>query len=90
MAAHFLPGRLYCGAHYVQVAGPELNLDPGCSDDEDGDDMRLLGSGSFDVDKEACEVVLEISESLDQALKNDPGGVRTADVEVDVELRKLR
>lgn len=70
--------------------GPELNLDPGCSDNEDGGDVGLLGSGSFDVDKEACEVVLEISESLDQALKKDPSSVRTADVEVDVEVRKLR
>ena len=69
----------------TKVAGPMVDLESGC---EEGDDDGLLGSGSFDVDKEACEVAFEISESLDQAMKKDPSSV--VDVAIDVELREPR
>ena len=65
----------------LKIAGPELNLeDSRCSEEEDDD---FLDDGSFDTDKDACEVAFEISESLDQAIKADPSGV-------EIEVRKRR
>ena len=64
----------------LKIAGPELNLEDSRCSDEDDD---FLTDGSFDTDKEACEVAFEISESLDQAIKADPSGV-------EIEVRKRR
>lgn len=74
----------------LRIAGPELKLDRGCSDEDrvgsqDGV-LGLLGAGgeSFDPgEQEACEVAFEIAEGLlDEAPAGDTRRARPVDTEV--------